>query len=411
MKFLFLNRINVVALLIIISILVFSRCINTSEDVTVINDKAEAYAGSKKCVNCHKDAYEGFLHTAHNITSQPVSSKTLMGNFSFPDNVLLYSYYSRLAMQRTDSGFYQVAYNRAAEVNRYRMDIIIGSGVRGQSYLSWQNNQLLQLPASYFTTAHEWVNSPGFSVYAPAFNRLVSTRCLECHMTYIKDTSADKLLLGRFDKAQLMYGIQCERCHGSAEKHVLYHEEHPDEEKAKYIFNVAAMTRQQKINLCAYCHGGMRTGNTPPFGYEQGDTSTHLPVANVVKSNEELDVHGNPYGLLAASKCFTLTQTLQCNTCHNTHQEERGNLALFSTRCMQCHTEGSPSFCKMKHLPLSVLEKNCIDCHMPVKKSRMLTVENDNEKNMPATLRSHLIAVYPEATKKFIQLQHSKAVK
>jgi len=408
MKFLFLNRINVVAIFIIISILFFSRCINTTEDVAVINDKGEAFAGSKKCSNCHKDIYEGFLHTAHNITTQPVSSKTLMGNFTFPDNVLLYSYYNQLAMRSTDSGFYQVAYNRTTEMNRYRMDIIIGSGVRGQSYLSWQGNKLLQLPGSYFSTAHEWVNSPGFSAYAPAFNRLVSARCLECHVTYIKDTSSASQAVGRFDKTQIIFGVQCERCHGPAEKHVLYHEEHPDEEKAKYIFNVSGMTRQQKIDLCAYCHGGTRTDNKPAFGYIQGDTSTHLPVANAAKSNEELDVHGNPYGLLAASKCFTLTQTLQCNTCHDTHREERGNLALFSAKCMQCHTEGSSSFCKMKQLPLSVLEKNCIDCHMPVKKSKMLTVENDNEKNMPATLRSHFIAVYPEESQKFMQLLHSR---
>lgn len=393
--------------MIITSILIFSRCVNTTEEVTVTNNKGEVFAGSKKCINCHKDIYEGFLHTAHNITTQPVSQKTLMGNFTFPENVLLYSFYNQLAIQNTDSGFYQVAYNRKTEVNRYRMDIIIGSGVRGQSYLSWQDNELLQLPASYFTTAHEWVNSPGFSISAPVFNRIVSTRCLECHMTYIKDTSANKVI-GRFDKAQLVYGVQCERCHGPAEKHVLYHEEHPGEKKAKYIFNVAGITRQQKIDLCAYCHGGMRTDNKPAFGYIQGDTLTHLPITDIAKSNQELDVHGNPYGLLAASKCFTLTQTLQCNTCHNTHRQEHGNIALFSARCMQCHTEDSPSFCKMKQLPATVLEKNCIDCHMPVKKSKMLTVENDNEKNMPATLRSHFITVYPGESQKFMQLRHSK---
>ena len=171
------------------------------------------------------------------------------------------------------------------------------------------------------------------------------------------------------------------------------------------------ITRQQKIDLCAYCHGGMRTDNKPAFSYTQGDTLTHLPVTNVAKTSAELDVHGNPYGLLAASKCFTLTQTLECNTCHNTHWQERGNLALFSTRCMQCHTESSPSFCKMKQLPVTILEKNCIDCHMPVKKSKMLTVENDNERNMPATLRSHFITVYPEESEKFMQLLHNKNMK
>jgi hypothetical protein len=65
----------------------------------------------------------------------------------------------------------------------------------------------------------------------------------------------------------------------------------------------------------------------------------------------------------------------------------------------------------MKQLPLSVLEKNCIDCHMPVKKSKMLTVEDDDKKNRPATLRSHFISIYPEESKKIMQLLHGAGAK
>jgi len=285
MKFSFLKRkTTVVAIFLIIAIVIFIRCTDSTEQTTITNDKGEAFAGSNKCVNCHKEIYEGFLHTAHNITSQPVSQKTVKGNFSFPDNILLYSIYSRLAMRSTDSGFYQALYNRDKETDRYRMDMIIGSGVRGQSYLSWQDNELLQLPASYFTTAHAWVNSPGFSIYAPSFNRIINTRCLECHITYIKDTSSNKFV-SSFDKTQIMYGVQCERCHGPAEEHVLYHEEHPGEKEAKYIYNLSRMTRQQKIDLCAYCHGGKRTDNKPAFAYTQGDTLTHSPVVNIAAIN------------------------------------------------------------------------------------------------------------------------------
>src|SRR6478736_2693176 len=126
MKFSFLNRINIVAFLIILSLAVFTRCINSTEEIPVTNDKGEAFAGSKKCINCHKDIYDGFIHTAHNITSQPALQKAMRGDFSYPGNMLLYSYYSRLVMLNTDSGFYQIAYNRKTEVNRYRMDMIIG---------------------------------------------------------------------------------------------------------------------------------------------------------------------------------------------------------------------------------------------------------------------------------------------
>jgi hypothetical protein len=45
-----------------------------------------------------------------------------------------------------------------------RFDMVIGSGVMGQSFLTWRNNKLYQLPITYFTAADQWSNSPGFQM-------------------------------------------------------------------------------------------------------------------------------------------------------------------------------------------------------------------------------------------------------
>jgi len=39
------------------------------------------------------------------------------------------------------------------------MDIVIGSGVRGQSYLYWHGDQLYELPVSYWSDGSRWINS------------------------------------------------------------------------------------------------------------------------------------------------------------------------------------------------------------------------------------------------------------
>ena len=52
-----------------------------------------------------------------------------------------------------------------------------------------------------------------------------------------------------------------------------------------------------------------------------------------------------------------------------------------------------------------VVMKNCIDCHMPQKDSKALNVKIDGEMtHKPASIRTHFIAVYPDATQK--QMQH-----
>jgi hypothetical protein len=38
-------------------------------------------------------------------------------------------------------------------------------------------------------------------------------------------------------------------------------------------------------------------------------------------------------------------------------------------------------------------------------------VENDNKENIPATLRSHFISIYPEESKKFMQLFYGEGAK
>ena len=39
------------------------------------------------------------------------------------------------------------------------MDIVLGSGKIGQSYLYWRNDELFQLPISYLATRDSWMNT------------------------------------------------------------------------------------------------------------------------------------------------------------------------------------------------------------------------------------------------------------
>jgi len=52
----------------------------------------------------------------------------------------------------------------------------------------------------------------------------------------------------------------------------------------------------------------------------------------------------------------------------------------------------------------SVLTQNCIDCHMPVRKSNaMVFLEENTGNQVAATMRSHLIRVYPDEAKEKLE--------
>jgi hypothetical protein len=273
----------------------------------------------------------------------------------------------------------------------------------GQSFLTWKNHFLYQLPVTYFSAANEWSNSPGYPNKI-IFNRPVTSRCLECHTSFAKIISAENVEHEEFDPNQMMYGVDCEKCHGPAAEHVLFQTQNPTSLKAKNIINPSQLSRQQNMDLCASCHGGRLQKTKPSFEFAVGDKLTDFfNVDTFAPNTNNIDVHGNQYGLLRASKCYKISNTMTCNTCHNTHENEKGKTTLYSQRCITCRTIEHNNFCTVKVAPGMDIKSNCIDCHMPLKPSKAIAVFLPGKSAPTAALiRSHYITIYPEETKKLL---------
>jgi len=400
---------------IILCVAVFTKCINNSGSKP--DKKSEEpkprtgsnYVGSANCAGCHKDIYASHLATAHHLTSQPAEEKLIKGSFVPGKNVFAYSEFVAVAMEKRDSGFFQAEYVNGERKKSRRFDIVVGSGTKGQTYLSWVGSKLVQLPITYFTAAHQWSNSPGYPDRA-VFNRPITSRCLECHSTYFQKTSDEKTEPEDFSRSGIIYGVDCEKCHGPASQHVEFEQQHPEDTTGRYIINPRTLSRQQNLDLCAVCHGGRLSKTQPSFSFSPGDKlSDFFSFDTVGRNAADIDVHGNQYGLLAASKCFVSSQ-MDCSSCHNTHKNERDNLAIFSQRCMNCHSEGHSPECKLTSQVGPMIKQNCIDCHMPRQPSRAIAVMLQGEETpTSALMRTHLIKPYPEETKKVIELIHKES--
>ena len=316
-------------------------------------------------------------------------------------------------MEKRDSGYYQVAYINDKEKLAHRFDIVFGSGRKGQTYAYWINDYLFQLPVSYFTPSNTWVNSPNYPPHNVKFDRNIPSGCFECHSSYIKNTfteEGDAWLINHFDKKEVVYGIDCERCHGPAARHVNFQEEHPLEKAPHFITAISTLPKQQQLDMCAMCHSGPLQTIRSTFGFAPGDTlASYIYPDMYTASTAEPDVHGRQYQLLSKSKCFIKSKALNCSSCHNTHIKERENLTLFSKRCINCHNTVNHTFCKMAAEPGENSRSNCIDCHMPAKPSRLITLLSQNNKEpVSALVRTHYISIYPEETKKFLTSANKK---
>lgn len=361
----------------------------------IANRQGKAFAGSASCVTCHKDIYKGYIHTVHYLDSRAASRQSIKGSFDSGKNVFAYSKGKEVVMQRRGDRFFQTATDSGKIPESRPFDIVIGSGRKGQTYLYWNDGELFQLPISYYTALDTWCNSPGYPNKA-IYTRPVTAYCLECHTTFAAAGERRNGIGEVLDSSRILYGIDCERCHGPGAEHVAFHQQNPKETTGRYIRNTASMSRQQKLDACALCHSGSRFPLQPAFSFTVGDTLSRFSFPYYRNDEKKgLDVHANQVGLLSASKCFQSSQ-MDCSSCHNVHNNEAGSIALYSQRCMNCHNEKTQDTCRVVHPPGLVLADNCIDCHMPALPSQKIQLDLSRaDKPVHDLLRTHRIAIYP----------------
>jgi len=346
-------------------------------------------------MECHADIYTSHLKTAHHRTSAIANDSTILGSFSPGSNVLDLEYVKFTMERRLDTFYQHIAYkNRLKESPPASFDIVIGSGVMGQTYLNWKDDKLFQLQSSYHKPADSWVNSPGFPTYA--IERPVRDGCIKCHVTFAKNKNIGEG--NQYDREKILYGIECERCHRPAAKHVIYHRKHPEAKMSKYMMHIDSLSRQQRLDVCAQCHSGPQNeqlkGN--PFSFLTGENlSEYSRNMSPLGSSETLDVHGNQYGLLTRSACFKQSPTMDCTTCHDPHKNQRGNTAYFNQKCIQCHTNNATKLAIVQN-HIEVRGNDCIACHMPKMRSQSISIKLAGKDSMASSfrIRTHLIKVY-----------------
>lgn len=347
-----------------------------------------AATNPNSCRPCHQQIVATFTQTAHFHTSAEASARSIRGRFSPGHNVLRTRapgvYFE---MTTRDGVSYETGFDSAVGRSRTeRIDIVIGSGRRGQTYLYWRNGLLIELPVSYLTRSQQWINSPGYPDGQIDFGRVIVPQCLDCHATSF-DMNADRRAPRYSTNYQL--GISCDKCHGDGREHV---------KQQGAILNPARFSRDRRVDNCALCHSGGRDPKRPPFSYRPGAVLDEYLAPAAVGKGAVPDVHGNQVGLLESSKCFRSSPEMSCSTCHDVHQPQR-EVTAFAATCRTCHeVDRHPMAAEIGDRMMT----SCIDCHMPNRRSRAIEI-NTASTRFALYYRSHAIGIYPDVTARVLR--------
>ncbi len=356
------------------------------------------YVGSSTCMECHANIYDSHVLTAHFNTSAFTTLDNLKGSLKEGENTVNLMD-SEIKLTTIDGKPFQHAKIKYGDnsVFDWSMDITIGSGLKGQSYLTDQPDGLFQLQASYYVPGDMWINSPNYTDRLSPL-RPVNDKCLKCHVTFAQNPK-EYPDSNRYDISKIVLGVDCEKCHGPAEKHVAFQRNNTGANGIdSSLVKLTSLSRQQRLDLCASCHSGLRNNQIQnPFKFLPGDTLSNFSKNyQSLRPSKTLDVHGNQYGLLISSKCFTASDQMDCITCHDPHKNQRNEPEYFNSKCLSCHKQDD-MHCTLPSTKMGKNGSNCIQCHMPVISSKNMQVQLKKLKNTtPIGIRTHNIAIYPE---------------
>jgi len=385
--------------------------------VGVEGSSRKDYVGDAACKACHQGVESTYEHTAHHLTSRLPNKGSLVGKFAPGSNTMpTLDPNLHFVMSSGKGGYFETAVfgKPPDEVKQTeRIDLVVGSGERGETYLYWKGDRLFELPVTFWTPLNEWTNSPGYRDGTADFDRPVVPRCLECHATYFSAIPSEAPA-NRYHKAGSVLGISCERCHGPGREHVELEkaaaqhaqktpgsadagsgEHRSDAQNGAQdlkIVNPEKLSRDRQIDVCAECHAGLGEDRAPAFSFVPGQVLSEYLEVQPLEPNAKVDVHGNQVALLERSRCFRSSTKITCNFCHDVHTRER-SAASYSDRCLTCHKVES---CGLYPKLGQELAKNCIDCHMPVQDSNLI-VSNVGGKEIKMRIRNHWIKVYADA--------------
>jgi photosynthetic reaction center cytochrome c subunit len=305
--------------------------------------------GSSRCQFCHAPEVEGYALSAmaHSLRR---AGQEPDGTVETPD--------AKITMHSSPTGYWQ-RLQSGEDVTNYRIDYVIGSGNHASGYLLDLAGHLFQSPVAYYKSRQAYDLAPGYEgLPNPDFTRPVAEGCLFCHSgTALHISGTSNRYRSPVFSAE---SITCERCHGSAEKHL-------NDPRAGTIINPAKLAPAARDSICEQCHL-LGVGRVRNPGKQFEDFRPGQPLEDIFTTYVNVSPPGADAGKfkvishveqLARSTCARKSNgQLWCGTCHDPHNKPLEPVQFYRSKCLSCHMENFAASHPGK-------DSNCIGCHMP----------------------------------------------
>ncbi len=350
------------------------------------------FVGRDKCIECHKEAWEKWRGSYHDLAMDIANEETVQGDFDdsiFTNEGVTSKFYQR------DGKFFVYTEGPGGEMDEFEITYTFGAWPLQQYLVPFPGGRMQALSIAWDVEGERW-----FHLYPedppPPEDWLHWTRnaqnwngmCAECHSTDLRKN---------YDPGTETYGttwseidVSCEACHGPGSLHVQWAGIDPMARPASLDFELAVQTgdleSRQMVELCAPCHS-RRTilGDYDHAQIEQLDTFLpELLSEGMYFADGQIQDEVYVYGSFVQSKMYRMG--VRCSDCHDIHSLKpvrEGN-----DLCLQCHRADTYNtadhhFHKEFYQDRPSDGWQCINCHMPQRPYMVIDYRADHSIRVP----------------------------
>jgi Tfp pilus assembly protein PilF len=312
-----------------------------TSELGLVGEPAATFVGSKKCLDCHKKAYDKWQNSHHDRAMEVADEHTVLGDFN---NAVFKIHGITSRFYRKDKKFFVHTRGTDGKMDEFAITHTFGWHPLQQYLVPFPGGRLQCLPIAWDVREKKWYHlypkkplDPKDWLYWTNAGQNWNGMCAECHSTNLKKNYDIKK--DAYETTWSDIDVGCEACHGPGSHHVEWAElpdmARPQVANYDLLVKTSGLGSRELVELCAPCHS--RRAILGDYTHAEPDLMDSLlpslltpelyfPDGQIL---EEVYV----YGSFTQSKMYH--RDVRCSDCHDVHSVKpikEGN-----DLCLQCH--------------------------------------------------------------------------